>query len=100
VIVKYRFPPKYRIYFPNMVALGLAFVAPMTPLFFAILCGAIAAALVKKYKPAIWERYGYPAAAGLTAGEACSGLLTAGLLIAGFAATELGTQIGCPPVGC
>ena len=83
-----------------MVAVGLAFVAPMTSLFFAMLCGAITAALVKKYKPAIWERYGYPAAAGLTAGESCSGLLTAGLLIAGVDASELGTQIGCPLPGC
>jgi uncharacterized oligopeptide transporter (OPT) family protein len=83
-----------------MVGVGLAFVVPMTPVIFAILCGAIIAALVKKYKPAIWQRYGYPTAAGLAAGESCSGLFTAGLMIAGVSASKLGTQIGCPPTGC
>jgi uncharacterized oligopeptide transporter (OPT) family protein len=100
VVVKYRFPPKYHVYFPNMVGVGLAFVVPITPNVLAILCGAIAAALVKKYKPAIWERYGYPTAAGLAAGESCSGLFNACITIAGVSAAELGTEIGCPPTGC
>lgn len=40
--------------------------------------------------------YGYPVAAGLAAGESCSGLLSAGLVLAGVGASQYGIQVGAP----
>jgi len=65
-----------------------------------MLCGAITAYFMNKYKPHIWDYIGYPLAAGFAAGEAVSGLLNAGLVVAGVAGDEVGTQIGCPWNGC
>lgn len=76
--------------------MGIAFTVPAVPLAFAMVCGALFAFLLKRYRLAIWERFGYPLAAGLTAGEACSGLILAGLVIAGVNGAKIGTQIGCP----
>jgi len=61
-----------------------------------MLCGAVVAFLFQKYRPALWELYGYPVAAGLTAGEACSGLLSAGLVLAGVGPDVKGSTIGMP----
>ena len=61
-----------------------------------MVCGALFACLLKRYRPALWEKFGYPLAAGFTAGEACSGLITAGLVIDGIGGYEKGTMIGCP----
>ena len=89
-------PPKYRVYVLNWVAVGIAFTAPLTNYAFPMCCGALFAHLLKRYRPAIWEKFGYPLAAGLTAGEACSGLIIAGLVIGGVGGSQKGTQIGCP----
>jgi uncharacterized oligopeptide transporter (OPT) family protein len=96
VVVRSHFPKKYHPYVPNWVAIGLGFVIPQASLAFALVCGALGAFLVKKYKPTAWEKYGYPVAAGMTAGEACSGLLIAGLVIAGVDGGTKGTEFGCP----
>ena len=96
MLAKYRLPSKFHPYIPNWVGIGLAFTIPSPAcLAFAMVCGAITAALVRKLKPATWEKFGYPVAAGFTAGEACSGLLLAGLVIAGVDGGTLGTKIGC-----
>jgi len=84
------------VWVPNWVAMGIAFTVPAPELGFAMACGALFASLLKRYRPAIWERFGYPLAAGLAAGEACSGLINAGLVIGGVDGNKLGTQIGCP----
>jgi uncharacterized oligopeptide transporter (OPT) family protein len=100
VVIKYRLPPKYRNYVPNWSGIGLGFLIPNVALPFGMVCGAVTAVLMKRLRPAVWELYGYPFAAGLTAGEACSGLLTVGLIIAGVGGNTLGTQIGCPFGSC
>jgi hypothetical protein len=80
--------------------MGIGFVVPGTPLAFGMVCGAVSAFLVRKFKPRIWELYGYPFAAGMSAGEACTGLLIAGLVVAGVDGSHVGTQIGCPFGSC
>lgn len=99
VVVKSRLPEKYRPYVPNWSGIGLAFTMPPPngqTIAFAMVTGAAIAFLVKKYKPLAWEKFGYPVAAGLTAGEACTGLFLAGLVIAGIDGDKRGTQLGCP----
>ena|SRR5579871_2176566 len=99
VMVKHRYP-RYEKWFPNWVAIGLGFTIPAQSLAFAMVCGATAAYLMNKYKPRLWEIYGYPLAAGFSAGEACSGLVNAGLVIAGVDGAKVGTSIGCPWGDC
>jgi uncharacterized oligopeptide transporter (OPT) family protein len=100
VVVKSRLPPKYHIYVPNWSAIGLAFIIPGSTVSFAMVVGATAAYLTKKYKSSFWGKYGYPIAAGLSAGEACSSLFTAGLTIADLSGSQKGSQIGCPYGEC
>ena len=84
-----------------MTAVGLGFVLPKSNgLVFAMVCGAATTYLLRRFRPKVWENYGYPCAAGLTAGEACSGLFLAGLKIAGVAGDTRGTTIGCPFGDC
>lgn len=96
VIAKQRIPKKYHIYIPNFIAFGVPFAVPAVPLGFAMVCGSIATFFLRRYKPKIWEMYGYPVAAGLAAGESCSGLLSAGLVLAGVGAGQYGIEIGAP----
>jgi len=96
ILIRQRVPKKYHQYFPNFVALGVPFTLPHPVYGFPLLCGALAAFFLKKYRPALWEMYGYPTAAGLAAGEACSGLLSAGLVLAGVGAEAKGSTIGLP----
>jgi uncharacterized oligopeptide transporter (OPT) family protein len=96
VIVKYRLPQKYQVFVPNWVGVGLAFIAPFQSLAFAMVVGAIFAALWKRYKPTSWHLYGYPSAAGLSAGEGCAGLVLAGMTLAGFSSENFGSELGCP----
>jgi uncharacterized oligopeptide transporter (OPT) family protein len=100
VVVRSRVPAKYAPYFPNWTAMGIAFVVPSVSTPFAMVCGAIAAFFVKKHKPELWNRFGYPLAAGLAAGEACAGLFNAGLVIAGVDGGKKGTMFGCPYGDC
>jgi uncharacterized oligopeptide transporter (OPT) family protein len=100
VVIRTRLPTKYQPYMPNWVAIGLAFTFPNPDIGFALVCGAVCAFLVKKYKPQVWDMFGYPFAAGLSAGEACSGLLKAGLVIAGVGGSTKGSQVGCPFGDC
>lgn len=65
-----------------------------------MVCGALAAYFMNKYKPELWSYIGYPLAAGLAAGESCSGVLTAGLVIAEVDGGRLGTMVGCPWGDC
>jgi uncharacterized oligopeptide transporter (OPT) family protein len=101
IFIKSRLPKKYQEYVPNMAGVGLGFViANSQGLAFAMLCGAITSYLVKRFRPKLWEKYGYPCAAGLTAGEALASLLLAGLTIGGVSGDDCGTKIGCPFGDC
>jgi uncharacterized oligopeptide transporter (OPT) family protein len=99
--VKFRLPKKYHKWVPNMSGVGLGFVLVKPgSIVFEMLCGAILASLWRKYRPKSWITFGYTTAAGLTAGEAVSGLILAGFTIAGIDGGTRGTQIGCPFGSC
>jgi uncharacterized oligopeptide transporter (OPT) family protein len=97
VFAKQRIPQKYHIYVPNFIAFGVPFAVPAVSLGFAMVCGSITTFFLRRYQPKIWETYGYPIAAGLAAGESCSGLLSAGLVLAGVGAGQYGIEAGAPP---
>jgi uncharacterized oligopeptide transporter (OPT) family protein len=81
--------------------MGIPFLIPQPQdLAFAMLCGALTAYFMRKYKPDVWDIIGYPLAAGLSAGESISGLLNACLVLAGIDGDTKGTQIGCPWGSC
>ncbi|KAF4549365.1 OPT oligopeptide transporter-like protein 3 [Elsinoe fawcettii] len=92
---------KYRVFHPNMMCIGLAFVLPQTHYGTAMLMGALPAYYWAKKKPEHFDIYGYAVAAGLIAGEGIGGVINAIFQIAGIAGPDpYGTQIGCPALSC
>jgi len=82
------------------MAIGVGLTTPNVPLAWAMVNGAVAAWLVRKYKPDLFHQYGYPFAAGFSAGEAISGIVNACLTLANIGGTEVGSTIGCPWGSC
>ncbi|EMC98140.1 hypothetical protein BAUCODRAFT_32137 [Baudoinia panamericana UAMH 10762] len=92
---------KYRIYHPNMMCIGLAFVLPQTYYGTAMVMGAVPAYFWAKRNPKHFDIYGYAVAAGLIAGEGIGGVINAIFQIAGIAGPDpYGTQIACPAWSC
>lgn len=92
---------KYRVYHPNMMCIGLAFVLPYSIYGTAMLIGSIPAYFWAKRYPKHFDIYGYAVAAGLIAGEGIGGVINAIFQIAGIAGpVPYGTQIACPALSC
>ncbi|KAF8244683.1 OPT superfamily oligopeptide transporter [Wilcoxina mikolae CBS 423.85] len=87
---------KYRIYVPNFMAVGLAFVLPMTQYGTAMLTGAIIAFYWAKRNPASFDLLCYAIAGGMIAGEGLGGVINAILEITGVGSSKYGSAIGCP----
>ena len=86
-VIRERLHPKYRPFVPNWSAMGLAWVIPNSGASFA-------AHFARRYWPKKWDIYGFSIAAGLAAGEACSGIVQAGLVIGGVDGGTVGSEIG------
>lgn len=96
-VIRERLHPKYRPFVPNWSAMGLAWVIPnggASTYSFAMVVGAFAAHFARRYWPRKWDIYGFSIAAGLAAGEACSGIVQAGLVIGGVDGGTVGSEIG------
>ncbi|KAK5691959.1 hypothetical protein LTR97_011130 [Elasticomyces elasticus] len=92
---------KYRVYHPNMMCIGLAFVLPQTYYGTAMLIGAVPSYFWAKRNPKHFDIYGYAIAAGLIAGEGIGGVINAIFQIAGISGPDpYGSQIGCPAQSC
>lgn len=92
---------KYRVYHPNMMCIGLAFVLPQTYYGLAMIIGAVPCYFWAKRNPANFDIYGFAIAAGLIAGEGIGGVINAIFQVAGIAGPDpYGTQIGCPARAC
>lgn len=88
---------KYRIYVPNFMAVGLAFVLPQTVYGTAMLMGATIAYFWARRWPVSFDTYCYAVAAGAIAGEGMGGVVNAVFQVAGIAGENgRGTAIGCP----
>ena len=92
---------KYRIYHPNMMCIGLAFVLPATVYGTAMLMGSIWAYIWAKRSPRKFDIYGYAVAAGMIAGEGIGGFINAIFQIANISGpTPYGSNIACPVNAC
>jgi len=92
---------KYRVYHPNMMCVGLAFVLPQTYYGTAMVMGAVPAYFWAKKNPKHFDIYGFAVAAGLIAGEGIGGVINAIFEIAGIAGpVPYGTQVACPAWSC
>lgn len=91
---------KYRIWLPNWMAIGVAFVIPQTVYSTATLTGALIAHFWVKRWPANFDRYCFAIAAGLIAGEGLGGVVGAALQLGGVSGDVYGTQIACPADSC
>jgi OPT family oligopeptide transporter len=92
---------KYRVYHPNMMCIGLAFVLPQTVYGTAMVIGALPSYYWAKKKPEHFDIYCFAVAAGLIAGEGIGGVVNAIFQVAGIAGPiPYGTQIACPANSC
>ncbi|USW50572.1 Putative oligopeptide transporter, OPT superfamily [Septoria linicola] len=92
---------KYRVYHPNMMCIGLAFVLPQTYYGLAMIIGAAPCYFWAKRNPQSFDIYGYAIAAGLIAGEGIGGVINAIFQVAGIAGPDpYGTNIACPGDAC
>lgn len=92
---------KYRVYHPNMMCIGLAFVLPQTQYGTAMCFGAIPSYYWAKRNPEHFDIYGFAVAAGLIAGEGIGGVINAIFQVAGIAGPDpYGTQVACPANSC
>ena len=88
---------EYRVYIPNFMAVGLAFVLPQTVYGTAMLMGATIAYVWAKKYPVSFDTYCYAVAAGGIAGEGMGGVVNAVLQIFDVAGADgRGIAIGCP----
>ncbi|KAI9209500.1 OPT oligopeptide transporter protein-domain-containing protein [Polychytrium aggregatum] len=97
---KHYLPQKYRIFVPNMSAIGISFVLTSTHYSTAMVIGSIVAVVWERRAPKSWEVMGWAVASGMIAGEGIGGLFQAILQIAGVTNDRYGTQFGCPKLGC
>ncbi len=78
-----RFAPKKLVTFlPSPSGLGIALVIPGSNAI-AMFIGSAIAALLRKFRPAIGERYTIPISSGFIAGESLMGIVIALLVVAG-----------------
>ncbi|KAJ3106260.1 hypothetical protein HDU97_006711 [Phlyctochytrium planicorne] len=96
VVAKRFTPEKYRVFIPNMNAIGIAFILPSTVYGTAMIIGATWAMIWKRKFPSSFEMFAYAIAAGLTAGEGIGGLVVAIFQIAGIKGDKVGSTFGCP----
>ncbi|KAA8914602.1 OPT oligopeptide transporter protein-domain-containing protein [Sphaerosporella brunnea] len=87
---------KYRLYVPNFMAIGLAFVLPSTQYGTAMMTGSIVAYIWAKKNPVSFDTFCYAVAAGMIAGEGMGGVINAILEIAGIGSSKYGSAVGCP----
>lgn len=87
---------KYRLYVPNFMAIGLAFVLPATQYSTAMLSGAIIAYIWAKRNAVSFDLLCYAIAAGMIAGEGLGGVVNAVLEISGVGPADYGSPLGCP----
>lgn len=87
---------KYRLYIPNFMAIGLAFVLPATQYSTAMLAGAIVAYVWAKRNAVSFDLLCYAIAAGMIAGEGLGGVVNAVLEISGVGPAIYGSAVGCP----
>ena len=88
---------KYRVYVPNFMAVGLAFVLPQTVYGTAMMMGATIAYIWAKKWPVGFDIFCYACAAGMIAGEGMGGVLNAVFQVAKIAGEEgRGWAAGCP----
>lgn len=87
---------KYRLYIPNFMAIGLAFVLPATQYSTAMLAGAIIAYVWAKRNAVSFDLLCYAIAAGMIAGEGLGGVVNAVLEIAKVGPAKYGSALGCP----
>lgn len=88
---------KYRIWLPNWMAVGVAWVLGADSGYAnAVLFGAITAWWWTKWFPKNFEMYGFAAAAGLIAGEGFAGVINAIIELQGKGGGDVGSQIGTP----
>ncbi|WPH01424.1 Hypothetical protein R9X50_00427000 [Acrodontium crateriforme] len=93
---------KYRIYHPNMMCIGLAFVLQSSIYSTAMAIGSIACYVWEKRGPKSHKNYAFPVAAGFIAGEGIGGLINAIFQIIGISGSKYGAiDFGCDRIaGC
>lgn len=91
---------KYRVYLPNWMAIGVAFVLPATHYATATMTGAFISHFWLKKSPRTFDLYCYAVAAGLMAGEGLGGVIGAALQLGNVSGSVYGTNIGCPLDSC
>ncbi|KAK5131939.1 hypothetical protein LTR08_000451 [Meristemomyces frigidus] len=92
---------KYRVYHPNMMCIGLAFVLPQTVYETVMVMGAVPSYFWAKKNPRHFDIFGYAVAAGLIAGEGIGGVINAIFEIGGISGpSPYGTNIACPANSC
>lgn len=87
---------RYRVYVPNFMAMGLAFVLPATQYSTAMLTGATVAYFWAKKNAVSFDLLCYAIAAGMIAGEGLGGVINAITEIAGVGPSIYGISVGCP----
>ncbi|KAJ3112453.1 hypothetical protein HDU96_004534, partial [Phlyctochytrium bullatum] len=96
VVLKYSVPERYRIFIPNMNAIGIAWILPSSTYGTAMMIGATLAFVWQRRWPSHFDMFAWAIAAGLTAGEGIGGLIVAIFQIAGLEGANVGTTLGCP----
>lgn len=92
---------RFRVYHPNMMCIGLAFVLNATVYGTAMLMGSTLAYYWAKKNPKSFDIYGYAVAAGMIAGEGIGGVINAIFQIANIAGPDpYGSQVACPANTC
>lgn len=91
---------KYRVYLPNWMAIGVAFVLPATHYATATMTGALISHFWLKKSPRTFDLYCYAVAAGLMAGEGLGGVIGAALQLGNVSGSVYGTSVGCPLDSC
>jgi uncharacterized oligopeptide transporter (OPT) family protein len=83
VLLERWLPRRAAAFVPSPAGLGLAMVIPGTSSI-AMFVGALAAELIRRFRPALARRAVLPVASGFIAGESLMGILVAVLLASGF----------------
>jgi OPT family oligopeptide transporter len=75
-------PPRLRAWIPSPSGMGLAMVIPGSNAI-AMFLGALVAEVLRRWRPAVAQRYVVPVSSGLIAGESLMGVVVALLIVAG-----------------